>query len=215
MCWNKDVSLNTFLFSGFVLLLVIYNNKYTQYKNPHFDSIWMYIFISSVILIQLIENFLWKNINDPYYNRVFSFITLIVVLLHPILSLMIITDTNVRNIMILIYSVLVTFFGIMKLKSKDIYSDVSPGGHLHWNFATVSPNIIILYIFFFFFSFIYQKCWIGTSISIIILLLLVLYNFGKDRTMWSMWCWITSVIMIYHAGYLLLYLPFREKLDTC
>ena len=29
MCWNKEVSLNTFLFSSFVFLLILYNNKYT------------------------------------------------------------------------------------------------------------------------------------------------------------------------------------------
>ena len=38
MCWNKDVSLNTFLFSGFVLLLIYYNNTYTKYKVAEFDS---------------------------------------------------------------------------------------------------------------------------------------------------------------------------------
>lgn len=32
MCWNEHVSLNTFLFSSFVLALIVYNNSYTKYK---------------------------------------------------------------------------------------------------------------------------------------------------------------------------------------
>jgi len=30
MCWNAEVSLNTFAFSTFVLGMIIYNNTYTQ-----------------------------------------------------------------------------------------------------------------------------------------------------------------------------------------
>ena len=37
MCWNEHVSLNTFIFSIFVLLLIAYNNKYTQYKIEMFN----------------------------------------------------------------------------------------------------------------------------------------------------------------------------------
>lgn len=39
MCWNENVSLNTFLFSSFVLLLIFYNNTYTQYKIKHFTPL--------------------------------------------------------------------------------------------------------------------------------------------------------------------------------
>ena len=53
MCWNKDVSLNTFLFSGFVLCLIIYNNKYTQYKIDELNNIYSYIFFASIIIIQI------------------------------------------------------------------------------------------------------------------------------------------------------------------
>jgi hypothetical protein len=39
MCWNKEISLNTFLFSSFVLILIIYNNAYTQYKIKELNNI--------------------------------------------------------------------------------------------------------------------------------------------------------------------------------
>ena len=79
MCWNQEVSLNTFLFSMFVLLLIIYNNKYTQYKIKELDNIWMYLFLASFIFMQLIEFFIWRNINNKFYNHLFS--TMAVILL--------------------------------------------------------------------------------------------------------------------------------------
>ena len=48
--WNKDISLNTFLFSSFVLLLIIYNNTYTQYKINELENIWMYLFLLHLFL---------------------------------------------------------------------------------------------------------------------------------------------------------------------
>jgi hypothetical protein len=44
MCWNKDISLNTFLFSSFVLGLIMYNNAYTQYKIVELNNVYAYIF---------------------------------------------------------------------------------------------------------------------------------------------------------------------------
>ena len=32
MCWNEYVSINTFIFGVFVLLLIAFNNKYSKYK---------------------------------------------------------------------------------------------------------------------------------------------------------------------------------------
>ena len=38
MCCNQYVSLNTFVFSAFVLLLIVYNNKYSPYKIEELNS---------------------------------------------------------------------------------------------------------------------------------------------------------------------------------
>lgn len=55
MCWNASVSLNTFLFSSFVLALIIYNNLFTKYKIHELNNIWVYLFLSSFVFMQLIE----------------------------------------------------------------------------------------------------------------------------------------------------------------
>ena len=49
MCWNAEVSLNTFAFGIFILGMVIYNNTYTQYKIIRFRNEWMYLFLFSLI----------------------------------------------------------------------------------------------------------------------------------------------------------------------
>ena len=54
MCWNQYISLNTFIFSVFVLLLIAYNNEYTQYKTPFFSNKFVYFFFMSFISMKLI-----------------------------------------------------------------------------------------------------------------------------------------------------------------
>ena len=62
MCWNKDISLNTFLFSSFILGLILYNNKYTRYKIKEFEDFWLVIFFMVFIIVQIVEYFVWINI---------------------------------------------------------------------------------------------------------------------------------------------------------
>lgn len=84
MCWNKEVSLNTFLFSFGVLLLIIYNNKYTQYKIKELNNIRFYMFLSSIIFVQLLEYFIWININNSFYNQIFTTLVILLTLLQPV-----------------------------------------------------------------------------------------------------------------------------------
>jgi len=214
MCWNKDISLNTFLFSSFVLLLIIYNNEYTQYKITELDNIWMYLFLVSFILMQLIEYFIWKNINDPVYNNLFSIMATLLLFIQPIASTMLITNNIVRTNMLLLYLILSIPLLIYRLFTKKINSTVSPLKHLKWNFIFYDNSIIekIFYIgwfIFFLFPLFYQGNTFGLLFGLLTFII-ILYNYYKDKTVESMWCWIVNSIMIYYAGYLLLYLPFYK-----
>ena len=96
MCWNEHVSLNTFIFSIFVLLLIAYNNKYTQYKIEMFNNKFVYIFFASFITMQLIEFFLWRNLNNPRLNNLFSIMGSLLLIIQPIASLLILKDDNLK-----------------------------------------------------------------------------------------------------------------------
>ena len=205
MCWNAEVSLNTFLFSGFILCLIIYNNAYTRYKIPELNNVWMYIFLGSIMLMQLIEFFIWRNLKTSY-NKVFSILAVLLLLFQPIASMMLISDVNIRNTIIAIYTVLAAPYSIYKFSTENVHSVVSDG-HLQWKFFNTP---IFLWLFFFLFGFVYEKYWVLIGLAVF-LLLIVYYNHVKHNTAGSMWCWAVNSIMIYYAFYLLFYLPFKEK----
>lgn len=214
MCWNKEVSLNTFLFSSFVLLLIIYNNKYTQYKIKELNNIWVYLFFVSFILMQLIEYFIWKNIDRPFYNKMFTIAAFILLFLQPIASNMLIKDRLIQRPLLFLYLFLFIPFIIYRLRTKNMNSSVSKLGHLYWNmlFDTnrIDNLLLLLWFVFFLFPLFYQRSLYGFMFGFITLLIII-YNYYKDGTIGSMWCWIVNSIMIFYAAYLLLYLPFSKK----
>jgi hypothetical protein len=214
MCWNEHVSLNTFLFSSFVLLLIIYNNLFTKYKIQELNNTFVYLFIASVVFIQLIEFFIWKNINNKFYNNMFSIMATLLFLLQPIASIMILSNIQLRNMLLILYLLLAIPYSIYKFYTKNIHCVISDSGHLRWKFFDTNPIIWFVWLFFFVFSFIYEKRWFGIIFSMVALVITFI-NYNGDHTMGSMWCWSVNSIMIYYSFYLLLYLPFLEKSNIC
>ena len=213
MCWNKDVSLNTFLFSSFVLGLIIYNNKYTEYKINELNDIYVYIFFMSFILMQLFEFFIWRNINNKIYNKIFTILATLLLLFQPISTNMLITDKILQENMLIIYLAFVIPFASYKFITKNINSSVSKLGHLKWNMLLDTYNnfidniLIIFWFIFFLFPLFYQKKTYGFLFGFITLII-TSYIFYKDKTIASMWCWVVNSVMVYYAVYLLFYLPF-------
>jgi len=214
MCWNENVSLNTFLFSSFVLVLIIYNNSFTQYKIQEFNNIWIYLFFASFIFMQLIEFFIWRNIDNKFYNNIFSISATLLLLVQPIASIMILKNKQLRYLLLSSYLFLIIPYSIYKFFTKRIYSVISESGHLRWNFFGTNPMIWIVWLFFFLFSLIYEKK-IHWVLFGLITLFIAFINYKNDNSIWSMWCWGVNSVMIYYAAYLLIYLPFLEKNSIC
>lgn len=210
MCWNEHISINTFLFSSFVLLLIVYNNTYTPYKITIFNNIWMYIFFISFISMQLIEYFIWRNIDNTFYNNIFSTMAAILIFIQPIISLMLLPDISLRNNLLVMYLVFFIPYFIHKFINNNIRSQISNKGHLEWLFFDTNMLLFFGWLFFFLFSFFYTRS-IGVLLFGIVLFCISWYNYYKDKTIGSMWCWIVNSSMIYYACYLLLYLPFCER----
>jgi hypothetical protein len=214
MCWNEHISLNTFLFSSFVLLLIIYNNLFTKYKIQELNNTFHYLFFASFIFMQLIEFFIWRNINNKFYNNMFSIMATLLLLLQPIASIMILQNVELRNLLLTSYLLFATPYSIYKFSNKNIHSVIGESGHLRWKFFESNPIILLIWLFFFLFSFIYEKHWFGIIFAIFTLIITFI-NYNNDHTVWSMWCWSVNSIMIYYASYLLIYLPFLEKSNIC
>jgi len=214
MCWNEDVSLNTFLFSGFVLALIIYNNAFTKYKIKELDNKWLYAFATSFILMQLIEFFIWKNIDNKFYNNIFSILATLLIIVQPIVSMMIITNVQLRNLLLACYLLLTIPYSAYSFYTKNIHSVKSESGHLRWNFFKVNYIVWFVWLFFLLFSFVYEKKWYGVIFGLVALFIAFM-NYKNDHTIGSMWCWSVNSMMIYYAFYLLIYLPFLEKASIC
>lgn len=209
MCWNQEVSLNTFLFSTFVLGLVAYNNTYTQYKIKEFKNVWWYLLFMSVISMQLAEFLVWRNIKNPSYNKLFSKLIFLIILIQPICSLMIISDHTIRNILLCIYLAAAIPYAIYQFVTYDFKTLISQCGHLNWN-LNIGNVLFAGWTFFFLFSFFYEQKWLYFLIGLITLIL-ILYKYHYDKTSSSLWCWLVNGVSIYLAFYLLFYLPFYEK----
>jgi hypothetical protein len=160
--------------------------------------------------MQLIEFFIWRNINNKVYNNIFSIFGILLILIQPVTSLMILKNIQLRNLLIMIYLFFAIPFSIYKFSTKHIHSVLSKRGHLNWKFFGVNPFRFLMWLFFLLFIFFYEKIWFGIIFGVVSLLV-VAVNFINDGSAGSIWCWSINLIMIYYAFYLLLYLPFLEK----
>jgi len=211
MCWNAEVSLNTFLFSSFVMLLIIYNNNYTQYKIQFIkgvNNLWVYVFMFSFIFIQLIEFFIWKNISNPPLNSLFTFMAQCLLLLQPVASSMLL-PYQTRMYFIVPYLIIAIPIFMYRYNTKKFSSVVTPLNHLHWNMLLYDSEkmVSLIWGFFFLFPLLYAGNQFGFMFGFITLMIIV-YNYYKDKSVGSMWCWVVNTVMIYYAAYLLFYLPF-------
>lgn len=213
MCWNKEVSLNTFLFSSFVFLLILYNNEYTFYKIPEFDKFWLRIFMAVVISMQLVEYFIWRNIDNIFYNKLFTHIAMLIVFFQPITTILNISNKNMKNILLFSYLGLMIPFGLINY-NKNLYSTITSNKHLNWNIINYKNNVAkiigLAWLFFFLFPLFYEGQKLGFAFGLLTLLIIA-YNYITDNSVESIWCWFVNSIMIYYAGYLLFYLPFVKK----
>lgn len=212
MCWNQYVSLNTFIFSTFVLLLIVYNNRYSPYKIKELDNIYYLIFLMSFITMQLIEFFLWRNLNNKEYNKLFSILGSLLILLQPVASLMMLKNYSLRINMLIAYCIPFFSYFIYKISSKNFTTVVAKNGHLKWDWADFdgSKNILLIFwLFFLFFSLFINKFYFGL-IYTIVLLILSFYSYNSYGTFGSLWCWAINSIILYYAIKLLVLMPFNE-----
>ena len=212
MCWNQYVSLNTFFFSAFVLVLIVYNNKYSPYKLDELNSIYTYFFLMSFFVMQLIEFFIWRNLNNKDLNKLFSNLGALLLLLQPVASLTMLKDIDLRNKMLTLYVIPAFSYFIYEFVNKDFLTVVSKTGHLKWDWLDVSGNkriLLIAWLFFLFFSLFYNKYYLAVTYTVV-LLIISLYSYQKDGSFGSLWCWSINSLMLFFVIKLLVILPYKQ-----
>lgn len=210
MCWNQYVSINTFLFGIFTLCFIKMNNTYSDYKIDFFKNEYAYLFVLSIVLMQLIEFFLWRNIHNKSINHNLSILGFILLVVQPITSLYLIKDISFRNQLVMIYGIIAFIYVLYNFQTTYIHTAISPRGHLTWNWTQYTRLPISFYLFFLFFPFLYNKHYI--SLIFLFIFFALIYYIGKGYG--SLWCLFVNSIFIYFLLELLVIQPFNQVLET-
>lgn len=187
MCWNASVSLNTYALGLFASSLSLYNGD---------SNIRGFIFYNSIVIIQLIEYFIWSK---TFSNRLLSQIALFVLISQPFLNILKIEkrpDLVPYLLAGYILFIVIVYTTIIPLNTIDFSSVPSKNGHLSWNW--LNWNIYILVIWYAFLSarWIIDNMYI-TLVVITIFLIVSIILFKETKTYGSMWCWIVNIVSFY------------------
>jgi len=185
MCWNKEVSLNTFLFGMISMTIVLLLNKIS------FITILLALTLS---LIQLMEYYAWNNINNKDAIFKLSIIGYFIIVSQILILNYGFLNNNDRLISVIIILVLSIYFFIYNYQNDKFYMEKGKNKHLIWHWVDIpTPLLLIVLIFY-----IYPAIQYGiiTSMAIIVPLLISLYYYYKYKTWGSMWCYMSNFFWI-------------------
>jgi hypothetical protein len=199
MCWNPDVSITTFLFSCFTLIFIYVTTTLTKYKHPFFKNKFMYLFVFLVACMQLVEFFLWRNLNNRY-NEFFSRIGSFVLLCQQVCLMLMIPNPFTRHIMFLLYGVLLVCYWVYQRLHSPIYFHTSIGknGHLSWEWINYNGYEQVFLIVGLLFYIIPALLISNPTLSLFMFpYLAVSLYYYKDKTFGTMWCWGSNFFLLY------------------
>ena len=210
MCWNEFVSMNTFVFGIFGLLIIAFNNKYSNYKISFFNNSYAYLFMLAFILMQLVEFILWRNLDNRIINNSMSILGFLLLSIQPMTSLLLLNNIPLRNTLLLAYSIPAFIFVVYNLLSTNIHTVLSPSGHLAWKWTGYKNKLITIpfYLFFLFFPLLYNKYY--SSLLILLIYFVFIYYFGKDGSSGSIWCLTVNSTVLYFLLQVLVVMPYYE-----
>jgi len=188
MCWNANISLNTYIFGLFASSFAFYNG---DIKMPAF------IFYQSIIAIQLIEYFIWSK---TFSNRLLSQLGLLLILSQPIFNIIKIESKPFLIPYILVSYLLfvaILYLFIIPINTINFSSVPHKNGHLSWNW--LNWNILIILIWYIFLSsrWIIDKIYLS-FIFITLLLIITIVLYKKSNTWGSLWCWFCNIFSFYY-----------------
>ena len=187
MCWNASVSLNTFIFGAFASLF--------SYFNGNIKIIGVICYLS-IIIIQLIEYFVWSK---TFSNRLLSQIAFFVIFFQPIFQILSIEKKpELIPYLLLAYIIFVIIVctSIIVLYNIDFSMVPAENGHLAWKWLNCNLLIILIWYMFFASRLIIDKMYIILILlTIFLIITIILY---KDTQTWgSMWCWVSNFASFY------------------
>ena len=185
MCWNAEVSLNTFIFGMISMIIVIIFNK-ISYK--------IILFTLTLTLIQLLEYYTWKNIDniDIIYNL--SIIGYLIISIQLIILNYGFLNNKDKLVALIILIILLIYIFIYNYQNNKFNMEIGENKHLIWNWIDIPiPILIIIMIFYIYPAFTYNYI---SFVTMLIILLPSLYYYYKYKTWGTMWCYYSNIIWI-------------------
>lgn len=181
MCWSADGSLATW--AAAMTLAGI-----THGYDPK-----LWVFAAIFTHMQLVEYFLWKNLQVPRLNTFWSQIGFLIVLIEPVAAIYLIENESLRNKLLVGYAMYVAV--LLSTQKFDFRTVVGGNGHLEWKWIPSLFKLIPWFVFFLAPIWIagYHEIFIGACLT----LLASIYFYGKYGTFSTMWCWIAVSIWVY------------------
>jgi len=188
MCWNSQVSLNTFLFATFGALFALFN----AYDNK--IILWAYVFS----FMQFIEYMLWINLKNQTQNKLWSQIALLSLAVQPLASINVLKNPNLKLGFFISYifflSPYIFNFLTNNLSSINFTTTIGANKHLSWNWLEKNIIMILLWSFFLLAPLFIEKYYVFGFIGL--LTLLSSLYFYDEKTFGSMWCWSANIIWL-------------------
>jgi len=184
MCWNAEVSLQSFLIGVSAIIIGKYNGLSTH----------MTLFMLSIVSMQLIEYIVWSNMEDKNINRLASYSAFLLLCLQPLAAIFTLPKKYYYPFlyMFIMFLLICIIFDRNTPDAFRIYK--AENGHLAWNWIKNNAKHRIytfFYLLFILIPLIISAQW-GFLVFSSIVLFFSLYNYLESNTWGSMWCWIVN-----------------------
>ena len=211
MCWNADISINTFLFGIFAIVFIFLANTYTKYKQDTFKNPLMYLLLLEIASMQLIEFILWRNLKNEKINKLLTSIASYIIISQPLTIILMIQNKKILLPILICY---LLFSIIQRLFISKPGITTIKNGHLSWGWININDKITVFMLLSFYMLSSYFVNYVLFLFTIITLFISLFFYF-KDNTFGSMWCWSFNIFLLYCIIDILIIKPFKEYNGIC
>jgi hypothetical protein len=216
MCWNKDISINTFIFACLALAFIYFSNTYTKYKTPVFDNKLSYLCLLLIVSIQLLEYFIWKNLNNKPMNQLLSKIGLLIIVLQVYSIILLVENKTYRYGLLFSFLLFNLYVYLFKRNQITYKTTVAKNGHLAWEWLKFDKFVIIIGLLFYLVPALFMKPIQYFNIFILSIFLTLSFLWSKNEpTFGSLWCWLSNTLLLIIIFHILIIQPFYEYNGLC
>lgn len=136
MCWNKEISLSTFVLASASIIIGLITKQH--------DMRYV-IFYLTIASMQLLEFFIWKyGLRNPPLNVLFSMIGLAIIFIQPLAAGLMINDNKKKVFYYMAYSIWMLLYIAITYGNIVFKTSVASNGHLRWHWLEPPTDWLIV-----------------------------------------------------------------------